>query len=131
MSKRVERLKQSVVEQKAQKVAAGSGEERLRHGACAALTDAELEHLIAYLERRKVDQGAQLSAEEQAALEAYQCHHREFKVAGKLMTVRGFPVDYTGKWPEANGCSVGMYLECVVVGRGHWLLSGCVAAENS
>lgn len=84
---------------------------RLMNGALAGLTDAEMEHLVDFSEMRAVDPNAQPDTTQQAVLDSYERHYRDFLTAGRVQTIRGCPVDYTGQWPEANGCSVGFYLD--------------------
>jgi hypothetical protein len=112
LSKRLQRLEQKYLERQEQRSAdVKSGEDRLVRGAYAGLTDAELEHLSDFAEAHAVHPDAQPNPEQQAALDAVERHYREFRTTGRLQTVRGWPVDYSGQWPEANGCSVGWYLD--------------------
>jgi hypothetical protein len=112
LSKRLQRLEQKCLERQVQRSAdVKSGEDRLVRGAFAGLTDAELEHLSDFAQAHAVNPDARPNAEQQAALDAFERHYREFQTTGRLQTVRGWPVDDSGQWPKVNGCSVGSYLD--------------------
>jgi hypothetical protein len=70
-----------------------------------------LEHLSDFAEAHAVNLDARPRAEQQAALDAFERHYREFQTTGRLQTIRGWSVDYSGQWPEVNGCSVGSHLD--------------------
>ena len=87
-------------------------------GAVAGLTDAEMQQVADFSEMQAADPGAQPNPAQQAAFDAYERHYRDFATTGRLQTIRGCPVDYSGKWPEVNGCSAGPYLD------GSWWVEG-------
>ena len=112
LSKRLQRLEQQCLERQIQRSAdVQSRQDRLVMGAYAGLTDVELEHLSEFVQAHAVNPDAQPYAEQQAALDAVERHYREFETTGRLQTVRGWPVDYSGQWPQVNGCSVDSYLD--------------------
>jgi len=86
-------------------------ESRLMRGAVAGLNTHELEHLLSLKEASMTDIDAKPTPEQQAACEAYVRHYNAFLTTGRVQTVFGHPVDYSGEWPEARGTSVGYFLD--------------------
>jgi len=93
-------------------------ESRLMKGAMEGLNNDQLKHLVVLLGRWQTDPDAEPTPEQRAAFEAYLGHYQDFLTTGRVQTVRGHPVDYSGEWPEAAGTTVGYFVD------GSWWIQG-------
>jgi len=119
LSNRLQRLEQKcLTSEEHNGIEVKAAEHRLMRGAVAGLTTAELQHIADFIEMQAANSGAPPNTEQQAALESYERHYRGFLTAGRLQTIRGWPVDYSGRMPEVNGCAAGVYLD------GSWWVEG-------
>jgi hypothetical protein len=82
---RLTRLEQSSTErQEKQAAEVENAGIRLKRGALAGLTTAELEHLRTYIVSLEANRDAQASTPQRVALEAYKQHYQEFQTAGRV-----------------------------------------------
>jgi hypothetical protein len=89
-------------------------ETRLMRGAVAGLNTDELDHFSGLMDVWSTDPNANPTPKQQAAFDAYLRHYQDFLTTGRVQTVSGHAVDYSGEWPQAAGTTVGYFPGCIV-----------------
>jgi len=84
---------------------------RLLRGALAGLNADELKHFCEVLDAWVTDLNTKLTPQQLTAVDAYERHYHDFLTTGRVQTVSGHPVDYSGEWPQAGGQPVGYYVD--------------------